>query len=227
MLGFKKLIEDSLCEEIAEIFAKFSNKRPLKAIYLGNKNIISENTADALNMKVMSDSICFYIDVRVPDALLCVIMSCIMFQYELYQNDTPVFLRGAIIRGKLYANKDVIYGPGLTKAYLMEENNAKYPRIILTREILKFIDEKNEKNNIDYKAILKSVVFRDDDAFYTVNPIRMLMDGNQAIRENVENRIKHMLDTTIDSSVRGKYLYLEKWMQQEVHLSRMRNNSPS
>lgn len=73
MLGFKKLIEDSSCEEIAEIFAKLSNKRPLKAVYLGNRNIISENTANALDMKVMSDSICFYIDVSAPDALLCLV----------------------------------------------------------------------------------------------------------------------------------------------------------
>ncbi|MCX4340481.1 MAG: hypothetical protein OSJ72_12655 [Lachnospiraceae bacterium] len=226
MLGFKKLIEDSSCEEIAEIFAKFSNRKPLKAVYFRNRYIISEDTADALKMKVMSDSICFYIDVNVTNALLCMIMSCMNFQYELYQNNIPIFLRGAIVRGHIYVEKDIVFGPGLTQAYLMEENNAKYPRIILTKETLEFIDKECEKDNIEYASILKTIVFRDDDAFYAVNSIRMLMDGNHAIRENVENRITQMLDTTIDSSVRGKYLYLEKWMQREAHLSKMRNNSP-
>lgn len=110
MLGFKKLINDSPCDKIAEIFAQFSNKKPLKTAYLGNRNIISEDTADALKMKVMSDSICFYIDVNVTNALLWLIMSCMEFQYELYQNEMPIFLRGAIVRGNLYVEKDTMFG---------------------------------------------------------------------------------------------------------------------
>lgn len=210
MLGFKKLINDSSCDEIAEIFAKFSNRKPLKSVYLGNENIISENTADALKMKVMSDSICFYIDVDVTNALLCIIMSCISFQYELFQNDIPIFLRGAIVRGHLYAKKDVIFGPGLTQAYLLEENNAKYPRIILTKETLQSVKIRKEYNLNDYVSIFRSVVFRDDDAFYAADCIRILLSGDQRIRENVEKRIEHMLDTTVDSSIREKYLYWEK-----------------
>lgn len=122
--------------------------------------------------------------------------------------------------------KDIIFGPGLTQAYLLEENNAKYPRIILTKEILKFMDESNEKNDIDYASILKSIVFRDDDAFYATNCIRILLDSNQAIRENVENTIKQTLDTTTDSSIREKYLYLEKKIQREFYSSRKSNTSP-
>lgn len=210
MLGFKNLINDSSCDEIAGIFEKFSNKRPLKAAYLGNKNIISENTADALKVKVMSDSICFYIDVNVTNALLCIIMSCINFQHELYQNDIPIFLRGAIVRGHLYAKKDIIFGPGLTQAYLLEENNAKYPRIILTKETLQSVKIRKEYNLNDYVSIFRSVVFRDDDAFYAADCTRILLGSDQTIREKVEKRIEHMLDTTVDSSIREKYLYLEK-----------------
>lgn len=220
IMGFKKFINDNSCNEIAKVFARFSNKKPLKAAYLGDKNIISETTTEALKMKVMSDSICFYIDVNLPDALLCIIASCMTFQYNLYQNDIPVFLRGAIVRGHLYAKDDIIFGPGLTQAYLLEENNAKYTRIILTGETLKFADDKSENNNIDYASILRGLVFRDDDAFYTINCIKMLLDGEPAILENVENRIKFMLDTTTDSSIRDKYLYLEKKLQQAIFLSR-------
>lgn len=212
MLGFKKLINDSPCDKIAEIFAQFSNRKPLKTAYLGNRNIISEDTADALKMKVMSDSICFYIDVNVTNALLWLIMSCMEFQYELYQNEMPIFLRGAIVRGNLYVEKDTMFGPGLTTAYLMEENNVKYPRIILTKELLEIIVRNDEKSDsdIDYVSLLKSMVFRDDDAFYAVDNAKLLMSGNKVIREKVKRRIKYMLDTTIDNSIREKYLYLEK-----------------
>lgn len=222
MLGFKKLINDSSCDEIAEIFSKFSNRKPLKAAYFRGKDIISENTADALKVKVMSDSICFYIDVNVTNALLCIIMSCMNFQYELYKNDIPIFLRGAIVRGNLYVNKDVIFGPGLTQAYLLEENNAKYPRIILTKETLQSVKIRKEYNLDDYVYILKSVVFRDDDAFYAVDCTKLLLSGDQTILENVQKRIDYMLDTTVDSSIREKYLYLEKKL--DLAIQREKNN---
>ena len=134
------------------------------------------------------------------------------FQFELYQNEMPIFLRGAIVRGNLYVEKDTMFGPGLTTAYLMEENNAKYPRIILTKELLEIIVRNDEKSDsdIDYVSLLKSMVFRDDDAFYAVDNAKLLMSGNKAIREKVKRRIKYVLDTTIDNSIREKYLYLEK-----------------
>ncbi len=222
ILGFKKFIADNSCDEIAKVFARFSNRKPLKAAYLGNKNIISENTANELKMKVMSDSICFYIDVSLPNALLCIIMSCLNFQYDLYKNDTPIFIRGAIVRGYLYANKDIIYGPGLTQAYLLEENNASYPRIILTGETLQFMNNNNENSDVDYISILKSVVIRDDDAFYVVDCIKMLFDGEQATYEKVKNRINHMLNTTVEGSIREKYLYLQKKLRQGAYLKKNR-----
>lgn len=221
ILGFKKFIADNSCDEIAKVFSRFSNRKPLKAAYLGNKNIISENIVNELKMKVMSDSICFYIDVSMPNALLCIIMSCMNFQYDLYKNDIPIFLRGAIVRGTLYANKDIIYGPGLTRAYLLEENNARYPRIIMTGETLKFMDN-SENSDIDYISILNSVVIRDDDAFYTVDCTKMLFDGDQATYESVKNRISYMLDTTVESSIRDKYLYLQRKLRQGAYLKENR-----
>lgn len=210
MLGFKNLINQSSCDEIAKIFKEYLNKTPLYALSLGDKNIINESTTDALRMKVMSDSICLYIEVNQPNALLCMIATCIMLQYELFNNASPIFLRGAIVRGHLYAEDDVIFGPGLTRAYLLEENNAKYPRIILTRETLKCMENDNDVN----VSILAASIFRDDDAFYTVNCFKMLLDGDKAIYEKVKHTIEHSLDTTIDSSIRDKYLYLEKKLQQ-------------
>ena len=222
MLGFKNLIKNSPCDEIAGIFAKFTNRKPLKAAYFRGKDIISENTADALKVKVMSDSICFYIDVNVANALLCIIESCMMFQYDLHQNDIPIFLRGAIVRGKLYAKDDIMFGPGLTQAYLLEENNAKYPRIILTGETLQFADNKSENSNINYTSILRGLVVRDDDAFYAVDCTKLLLSGDQTILENVQKRIDQMLDTTVDSSIREKYLYLEKKL--DLAIQREKNN---
>ena len=70
ILGFKELVKDSYCSDIIDIFKTFNHK-PISEVYLGNDGIVSKSTVDALKMKVMSDSICLYINVKVPDALMC------------------------------------------------------------------------------------------------------------------------------------------------------------
>jgi hypothetical protein len=44
------------------------------------------------------------------------------------------YTRGAIVRGALFHRHDVIFGPALVEAYLLEKNCAKYPRIVVTPE---------------------------------------------------------------------------------------------
>lgn len=211
MLGFKQLVYKSLCNDINKIFKTF-NKKPIAEAYCGNKNIVSKNTTDALKMKVMSDSICLFIETKVPDALLCIIMSCMQMQFDLLKCATPILLRGAIIRGEIYGEKDVTFGPGLSNAYLMEENNAKYPRIILTREMLSntFCDDSEREN------ILYSTIYKDFDAFYAVNYFGLISTADKALYNNILSTVNHVLDTTTDNSIREKYLYFEQKLRERV-----------
>lgn len=71
-----------------------------------------------------------------------------------------------------------------------------------------------ENENIDDLLVVQSIVFRDDDAFFAVDYFNMLLGGNRSIREKIEYTVKHVLDTTTDSSIREKYLYLERKLQQ-------------
>lgn len=208
MLGFKNLVKKSACNDIREIFNVFK-RMPISAVYFRGKYIISQNTTEALRMKVMSDSICLYIDVKTPNALLCILASCVEIQYDLLNCETPIFLRGAITRGDIYAEKDVTFGPGLTEAYLMEANNAKYPRIILTKEMLKYI----ECNNYEEEYVLKTIVFRDFDAFYAVNYFKLIY-SNKVTFGSILDKINYVLDTTTDNSIREKYLYIERKLRQ-------------
>jgi hypothetical protein len=43
--------------------------------------------------------------------------------------------RGAVARGKLYHDRSVIFGPALLNAYGIETTVAKYPRVVLGREV--------------------------------------------------------------------------------------------
>ena len=211
MLGFKKMIEEKNSEEILSIFNKI--KKPYQGAYtLGNGTRIDEETIDALKIKVMSDSICFYIDVLKPNALLNILISCLAFQFSLLDLSEPILLRGAIVRGKLYAADDILFGPGLTQAYLMEEYNAKYPRIIITNDVLDHARQDNASDDTLLKGIDTQITFRDFDAFYTLNFVQALevWDKDKKIYNRLTKRISYVLDSTMDESIREKYLYLEK-----------------
>jgi hypothetical protein len=46
-----------------------------------------------------------------------------------------LLLRGAVARGKLYHSRGVMFGPAFLKAYHVERTIAKYPRVVLSREV--------------------------------------------------------------------------------------------
>ena len=45
------------------------------------------------------------------------------------------FMRGAVVRGALYHDKEVVFGDALIRAYNLESTVARYPRIIIERTI--------------------------------------------------------------------------------------------
>ncbi len=206
MLGFKNIINQSICEDICTVFDNI--KKPFSSAQLDEEHLITEDTIKALNIKVMSDSICFYIEVKHANALIALLTSCAMFQMNLLKLPTPVLLRGGVVCGDMYAKQDVIFGPGLTYAYLMEEHNAKYPRIILTNEVLSYA--RQEDDTFLTTFIDNNIIFRDFDAFYTLNYLQMLSRSDRKCFKGFRQKIEQTLDTTTDESIREKYLYLEK-----------------
>jgi hypothetical protein len=45
------------------------------------------------------------------------------------------FVRGAVVRGRIYQDERVVFGKGLVEAYRLESQIAKYPRILVTRDV--------------------------------------------------------------------------------------------
>lgn len=205
ILGFKKKVETMPCSEIYEIYAK-KIKKPLSGVYLGSELCFDMSN---IKMKVMSDSICFFVDSSKTNALIGLIMTCQSFQKQLLQLQEPVLTRGAIIKGDIFEESDIIYGPGFVRAYLMEENNAKYPRIIMTKETVDSA-EVNTANNM--KGILSQSIFSDFDAFYVIDYWELLegLDTENVYCPRLLSHINSILDTTTDNSIREKYLYMRK-----------------
>lgn len=214
LLGFKNSLKNKTCSEILKIFSQLKNH--LDGVYMSTGSkwepIIGRDAIDKVSMKIMSDSICFYIDAIEENAFATLISVCLLFQVSLAELADPVILRGGIVRGNLYAKGDITFGPGLTAAYLLEEKSAKFPRIIMTGELVeKALGETDPK----CKRIIERYIYRDEDGFYIINYLGMLPHGPEGITP-----AKAFYDWTLkalnresDASVREKYLYLEKHMK--------------
>ena len=204
ILGFKDLIKTRTCNELFEIFTT-KMKQHIGAVYKETDEILN---MDNVKIKVMSDSICFFIDSTVRNALFGLTVTCARFQNELMKMSTPILCRGAIVKGDLFWDGDIIFGPGFVEAYLMEENNAKFPRIIMTMETIQ-----SAQDNTDAVIMndLRKLVFIDYDDFGVIDNLEKFegfdIDGTNC--ENLYNHIINVLAQTTNDSVREKYLYLK------------------
>jgi len=207
ILGFKNLVNGSqaTCQKILNIYKAFGD---MQKAYFGEEY---EKTQD-VKMKVMSDSICLYIEADIPNALDSLISFCIAFQYDLLTLPSCIFVRGGIALGDMYVENDIVFGPALTEAYLLEEQNAKVPRIIIQKKVLDYGKSQVSEGT---QPSTDHLIFRDTDAFYTLDYFAFLClkGNNETIIERVKTTVSHWLDTTIDESIRQKYLYVEKHMR--------------
>lgn len=205
VLGFKDRVNnpDVSCGDILHIYDYLSkaSKRFYEQRY--------EEIKDILKMKIMSDSICIYIREDFSNALFELVKFCAAFQRNLLTLDPCIFVRGGITHGDMYARDDIMFGPALTEAYMLEEMNAKVPRIIMCKSTLDYgkggMDEKTQKR-------INKLVFQDDDAFFTLDYFRLfyMRPPHKEMIERVDATVSHWLDTTTNESIRQKYLYVDK-----------------
>lgn len=203
ILGFKNLVNgpEATCQSILSIYQGFD---VMQKTYFGN----DYGEAQDVKMKVMSDSICLYIEADKPNALWSLISFCTVFQYDLLTIPQHIFVRGGIALGDMFVENDIVFGPALTQAYLLEEKNAKVPRIIILKETLEYGKKQADKDAAD---LMEISTFRDDDAFYVLNYFVLLCfnDNNEKIVDQIKAVVSDYLDSTIDESIRQKYLYVE------------------
>ncbi|MDI3311811.1 MAG: hypothetical protein QJR05_10360 [Thermoanaerobacterium sp.] len=123
ILGFKNLVNDEFkCEDIGAI---------LKLPYLLRQDyVVKMLKIKGVMMTSISDSLVLSIRLKESGAmnkitkLLSVFTQVLLSQYNL-------LLRGGIAVGKIYHDNEIVYGPGLVKAYELENKIAVYPRIVM------------------------------------------------------------------------------------------------
>ena len=199
VLGFKNIIDSYSRDKVYELFSR-NFKRSIANIIKNGESLIN---GDEIHYKTMSDSIVFYVKEDAKNALFGLLANCATFQASLLAMDTPILTRGGVSYGGFFIDGDIMFGPALTSAYLLESQNAKYPRIIMNHSLL--LQYGNEYCN--------NIVYEDDDLFWSINSLNIVLGKNKTgfkDFDHLSSYVVEVLDSTRDSSIREKYLYLRK-----------------
>lgn len=214
ILGFKNIINTKAFDEIKDIFLSIIPENELmmalgRAVDDTDESLLRYNEVlSETKVHVMSDSIVIAAPLGIPEALAVVIDICDVIQEQLYDLDSPVFLRGAIAEGDFYLDENLIFGKGLVDAYIAQENYAVYPRIIVSDDII--------EGKIT-SVVGQETLPKDDDGYCYINTMERYFDcesSNQLESSEKYGKIKKYVDAQLsgyaDSRVREKYIWLRK-----------------
>ncbi len=131
-----------------------------------------------------------------------------------------IIVRGGIARGKLIHDREMVVGPAMVDAYLLESSIAKYPRIVISEELKNEFDV-NLQEYVDSQPNLSEIpgfnkIFKQDDVdglWYMdyVDP-----DEEFVIKHSKEDYLDSLKDiarkglSNSDANVRMKYEWLER-----------------
>jgi hypothetical protein len=171
---------------------------------------------------ILSDSIIIFIEANIEDAFAALIDVCKRLQRSLANRENPILLRGGIAKGGLFHENDIIYGEGLTKAYLLESKLANFPRIIFSGDTLAH----GEKNASLMRHLLVGApsLFRtDEDMLHYVNYLPSIgkmpaLEDEKLYFTRIQNLCEKWLNKEIDTALREKYLWLRNTSQRTFNL---------
>ncbi len=208
ILGFKDIIFKKTKDYIIDIFKEIDAKVIRTSIFQRKEGMeIPLIPQNCLHKKIMSDSIVLFISKEHSNSLLVLLLACTVFQSEMLSLCDPVLLRGGISEGYMYNCGDVLFGEGLTNAYLLESKYAKYPRIIIPKSVC---DSYTNPNNIPaYNYLFKA----EDDEYYSTDYMRFYLNPSVPKGFIPETKLNEFIDKCLnqysDASIKEKYLYLQ------------------
>jgi len=119
-------------------------------------------------------------------------MSFINYQLEMTMNG--YFLRGGVSFGDYYGDEDFAYGPALIEAYDLESKQANYPRIILSKEMVKIVAEYLGYYAEPEEAPQSSYLLKDTDEMVFINYLYALQEEFEYTQDQdiyIQNIINH------------------------------------
>jgi hypothetical protein len=135
--------------------------------------------------------------------------------------------RGGISKGLLYHEKNNAFGPAMVEAYHLESKKAQYPRIILSREVERFIDSMDGGESIVIKRMV--IRYQDCSIVHVLRPLIFRLDMTGAggepellflkIKSHLTNEISRLKD---DQKKLEKVLWFQEYFNERVYVDPMK-----
>ncbi len=201
ILGFTDLISDIRAgkekfEAVRNLLQQIHSPRDSQVVGVGEADFQAQSISDAI---VLSTRLTISGLGILTDALERLVLDAL---HEGY------LTRGAICRGLLYHDKQTVFGEALIRAYNLESKVAKYPRIMLTKQVY---DDAKASNLAHY---FKDHIRQADDGPFFLDVFRHLKDRLEiakkqpvdspphpmlvrcaTIRDRIQERFNNAVDT--------------------------------
>lgn len=201
VLGFSSFVEsDARSIEPARLLA-------LRELLAGVKD-----GAAALDVRAFSDSITISAPLE-SKAIAQLLKTVLNLQIRFVSGG--VLVRGGIAFGKHYGDETLIYSEALIRAYELERDKARFPRILIDKNLLDWYFHNNATELKDAEAV-KSVLLVDRDDFTFLNYLSV---------ESIETHLNVICSYHVQNATPS---VLEKiqWICQYHNFIAERNNSP-
>ncbi len=242
ILGFKdKVFETKKDDKLLDTLIK--SLRINQYFTQSNKKEVGNNTKKKkieIRSYFFSDSFVFMMKENKED-LVHLFLIIRYLQDRFWEND--LCFRGAITKGKMYwpkSNKEnIILGPAMIKAYKLESQIAIYPRIIISKSLLNYINNENisawpignrgkklkqfikkDKDGVYFFDILHPEVIRKKGEDVKQINSNFSIDWNRSMEDNYKNilrQVEEIVEKGIknqDEKKKQKYEWLKSYLEE-------------
>lgn len=209
ILNFKKIVQDDAYNDLfATLFALINS-------FAGRD--MASMRLKGIKTAVLSDSLIFSIRYSEKAAFHKILNLAEVVQTFLLEKE--IITRGAISIGALYHKDNVVFGPALVDAYLLQEHVAVYPRCIIEPETLQ-AGLKTCASDVSRVTEMQDM-YQDTDGFWVLDLFRRIFDvtiysdakhGTSFLEDKLSqtrNFILKNLNETQTPRVRAKYEWLK------------------
>lgn len=133
-------------------------------------------------------------------------------------------IRGGITYGKVCHTEDKIFGPAMNASYLMESNEAKFPRIVIHEDVLRatFKNRGPQADEDDVVKYLSHLVQKDTDGVFYLDYFSNVINGYEyaidkynysqkiiSIIDNLDTKINSLSDEALKINLNSKSSWLK------------------
>ena len=164
ILGFRSIVNESrinneLVRKIADIL-KRSQQIALSSMDL--KPTVLEVDPSKYMYRAFSDTILISGPYTSHHDMSFISMWVMINQYYLWKEE-QTFIRGAMVYGDVFIDKDIVFGPALIDAYDLERTKAVWPRVLIDKSLLgKFTETELKRDFLEFiRQDTRNVVYLD------------------------------------------------------------------